>query len=74
MVIIMETGTGKYLEQDAATVAEFDKYGDEVLNAGWLPRIETQLETRTHSARSPSVAAATLDADEFLRALYRNQE
>jgi hypothetical protein len=67
----MNTSTGKREDQAAEASSEFGKFRDEVLNAGWLPGVEAQLETRSSPARSTSAA---LDADEFLRTLYRNQE
>jgi hypothetical protein len=47
-------------------------YGDEVLDAGWLPQPEAAL-----ASRRPSVArshTAVSDPDAFLRDIYRSQE
>ncbi|MFH1816053.1 MAG: hypothetical protein ABIF28_18070 [Pseudomonadota bacterium] len=47
-------------------------YGDEVLDAGWLPQPEAAL-----ASRRPSVArshTAVSDPDAFLRDIYRLQE
>jgi len=69
MVTIMEVDTGK-------VVREPEGYGDEVLNAGWLPRPEASLqlvqaEYREHKA--PEIARIA-DIDAFLGAMYRYQE
>lgn len=77
MVIVMDMGTGNIekLSEEEAAAEEFGAFVDEVLNAGWLPQPESQLEARLemheHAARSASPA---VDTDEFLRNLYRNQE
>lgn len=74
MVIVMDMATGKIENLDNVETAaeEFGEFVDEVLNAGWLPQPEARLATHeqeTHPDRTP-----TVDADEFLRTLYRNQE
>lgn len=47
-------------------------YGDEVLNAGWLPQPEAALAgRRPQPVRQRSVVA---DPDAFLRDIYRAQE
>lgn len=73
MVIVMDMSTGKTEKLDAeeAAVEEFGAFVDEVLNAGWLPQPEARLEMHTHAVDS---AASTVEPDEFLRNLYRNQE
>lgn len=73
MVIVMDMSTGKIdkLDNEEAAAAEFGEFVDEVLNAGWLPQPAPRLETHEH-AREAAVPA--VDADEFLRSLYRNQE
>jgi hypothetical protein len=71
MVIIMDSGTGK-TEDSKATFTDFGKFDDEVLNAGWLPRLEIQsyAEIQPQHGSAPAVA----DADAFLRKLYCSQE
>jgi len=81
MVIVMDMSTGKIDNLSDAELAaaefaeEFGEFGDEVLNAGWLPQPASHLEARLgmheHEAKS---AAPAVDTDEFLRNLYRNQE
>lgn len=67
MVIIMDMSTGKKLE-------ELGDYGDEVLNANWLPQpdvepgLQSAAETR-HERREPPQ-----DPDAILQAYYLNQE
>ena len=66
MVIIMDASTG---EREADS-----EYGDEVLNAGWLPQPELGLQllsavpAYSHSHRSIA------DPDSFLRNMYACQE
>jgi hypothetical protein len=73
MVIVMDMSTGKSekLNNEEAAAEEFGAFVDEVLNAGWLPQPEARLEMHAHADDSPS---ATVEPDEFLRNLYRNQE
>jgi hypothetical protein len=73
MVIVMDTDTGKLEKLACETVVaeEFGTFVDEVLNAGWLPQPEARLEVHEH-LKTP--ARSAVDADEFLRAVYRNQE
>jgi|GEM_PF-3230633 len=73
MLIVMDMTTGKTQTMDAIApgIDEFGAYGDEVLNAGWLPIIEPRLETRAANADGP---IAPLEPDEFLRNVYRSQE
>lgn len=47
-------------------------YGDEVLNAGWLPQPEAALAARRVQPSRPRSAVA--DPDAFLRDVYRSQE
>lgn len=74
MVIVMDMSTGKFekLNSEEAAAEEFGPFVDEVLNAGWLPQPAARLET--HAAADKSAVATGLDAEEFLRGLYRNQE
>jgi hypothetical protein len=74
MVIVMDMSTGKIDDKqnpEEAAAEEFGPFVDEVLNAGWLPQPALRLETHHHTEKT---AAVVVDADEFLRALYRNQE
>lgn len=73
MVIVMDMDTGKIdrLNSAEAAIEEFGEFVDEVLNAGWLPQPSLRLEQHEHAVEMPAPA---VDADEFLRALYRNQE
>jgi len=74
MMIAMDMSTGKIdiLHSAEAAAEEFGEFVDEVLNAGWLPQPEARLEMHTHAA--PAKRPPVVDADEFLRALYRSQE
>ncbi|MDP1652977.1 MAG: hypothetical protein Q8L56_09670 [Rhodocyclaceae bacterium] len=73
MVIVMDMSTGKSekLSAEEAAAEEFGAFVDEVLNAGWLPQPEARLEMHEHEVKS---APPSVDTDEFLRNLYRNQE
>lgn len=48
-------------------------YGDEVLNAGWLPPLEARIEARAESG-SPARDPVQIDPEAFLRTIYRAQE
>lgn len=67
----MNTATGDYLATEAGG------YGDEVLNANWLPQmILAALGLRAanrSSHESPSVGSDS-DAEDFMKRLYRAQE
>lgn len=73
MVIVMDMSTGKFDKLNTAEGAaeEFGNFVDEVLNAGWLPQPAPRLEP--HPATTAKSEPPVGDADEFLRALYRNQ-
>ncbi len=47
-------------------------YGDEVLNASWLPQPEAMLAAHRSQPSRPRSAIA--DPDAFLRDIYRSQE
>lgn len=69
MVIIMEMHTGN-------VVGNPDEYGDEVLNASWLPQPEPALPLQ-HVERGEAAGnrpPPPIDVDDFLRAVYRYQE
>jgi len=54
------------------TLGRHQDYGDEVLDAGWLPQPEAAL-----ASRRPPVArahTAVSDPEAFLRDIYRSQE
>ena len=69
MVKIMDMTTGQILN-------DADRYGDEVLNANWLPQIAASLGlqpvTSTASRKVPD--AGLTDIDGFMSRLYRAQE
>ncbi len=73
MVIVMDMSTGntEKLSAEEAAVREFGAFVDEVLNAGWMPQPETRLEMHVLPAVASTV---TVEPEEFLRNLYRNQE
>jgi hypothetical protein len=81
MVIVMEMSTGKTVKLSEAEAAaaeaatEFGEFVDEVLGAGWLPQPALRLEAQEHQPEHHAKKAPpVVDADEFLRTLYRNQE
>lgn len=70
MVIVMEMETGKARTEPPA-------YGEEVMNASWLPHPEvaTQLqEIKPSPAPRHERMPPPEDIDAFLAAIYRNQE
>ena len=70
MVTIMDMNTGK-------VVREPDEYGEEVLNAGWLPpqpEPSLQLIQVEHPAHSEPATILPDDVDAFLSTMYRCQE
>jgi hypothetical protein len=69
MVIIMNTETGRHIED------EFGAFEEEVLNAQWLPQplpLQPGLQKASSGAVSRTVSG--LDADTFLRNVYLSQE
>jgi hypothetical protein len=72
MMIVMDMSTGEIdkLSCKEAPAEEFGAFGDEVLNAGWLPQPALRLETHDHAARTTAPVA---DVDAFLRTLYCSQ-
>lgn len=68
MVIIMEMHTGKLVEEPQET------YGDEVLNANWLPEPGVQLGLQSVAEAEHLPRAAEEDAEAFLHAVYCFQE
>ena len=68
MVKIMDMTTGQILN-------DADRYGDEVLNANWLPQLALSLGLQTVASSPRKVADAGLtDIDGFMSRLYRAQE
>lgn len=68
MVTIMDMTTGK-------VIVEPEEYGDEVLNASWLPPRPApalQLQEVEHIETAPK--APPVDVETFLDAVYRYQE
>lgn len=68
MVIVMDMNSGKRIEEPE------ERYGDEVLNANWLPSPEVQLGLQHSQAETERRAVATQDVEAFLSAVYRYQE
>lgn len=69
MVMIMDMTTGK------AIVEPTEEYGDEVLNANWLPpqpEAAAGLQEVEHAAHG--APRAPIDVEHFLEAVYRYQE
>lgn len=67
MVTIMDMTT-------AERINDVDRYGDEVLNANWLP--EAVLQPSLHEVHAtPHWSLASIsDPDAFMRLLYQAQE
>lgn len=54
---------------------DVDPYGDEILNANWMPQPEVPLRAvRSAAADETHQHAGAADADAFLSGIYRNQE
>ena len=69
MVIIMNTETGRHIED------EFGAFEEEVLNAQWLPQpLQPQAALQKVASSSTSRTVAGLDTDAFLRNMYLVQE
>ena len=69
MVTIMDMTTGKVIEEPT------EEYGDEVLNANWLPpqpEVAARLQEVEHAAHDAQVPP--LDVEHVLEAVYRYQE
>ncbi len=54
------------------SIGRSQDYGDEVMNAGWLPHLEAAAGGRRSQVVRPRSAVA--DPDAFLRDIYRAQE
>ena len=76
MITLIDMSTGKKIVEPGA-VNLADTYGDEVLNAGWLPRPELQPELLPGlQSATPAKAAQSeplQDVEDFLRQMYRSQ-
>ena len=69
MVIIMNTETGRHIED------EFGAFEEEVLNAQWLPQpLQPQAALQKVASSGTSRTVAGLDAEAFLRNMYLVQE
>lgn len=62
-------------------LTENDRYGDEVLNASWLPSVDLEVPEvleeirRTHrQTRQTHCFGSDRDAEDFMQMLYRSQE
>lgn len=67
MVTIMDMTTAEH-------ISDVDRYGDEVLNANWLPQAVLQLGLQeAHDVPHWSQASIS-DPDAFMRRLYQAQE
>ncbi len=63
------------MDDDSEETGSSPRYGDEVLDASWLPRPDVPLKVVRSAARDeghPPVADD--EAEAFLDAIYRNQE
>ena len=70
MLTVMNMSTGKVPDESRDEFEiEFGQFKDEVLNAGWMPP-ELQLGLQEVHASSSS---GSVDAEDFLNAVYRNQ-
>lgn len=68
MVIVMDMSTGKTLDP-------LDCYGDEVLNAGWLPLPQLGLQTLADEQPTlPQRREPAMDVAAILAQMYLNQE
>lgn len=63
-------------------LTENDRYGDEVLNASWLPDIflaalgiaEAEAQPARRQTRQTRCFGSDRDAEDFMQTLYRSQE
>lgn len=64
--------SGYEIERDDASTLD---YGEEVLNAGWVPRLAQQevLTQQWENRSSMSAELANVDLNVFLRKMYANQ-
>ncbi len=67
MLMVMDMSTGKLIED------EFGAFEDEVLNAEWTPA-SPDLRLGLQEIQRRAAAPHEVDADEFLAAVYRNQQ
>lgn len=72
MVKIMDMTSGTHLSD---TERETERYGEEVLNANWLPQPALALGLQPVSVESPATRSSLLtDIDAFMSRLYSAQE
>lgn len=57
----------------AQSGSDLERYGDEVLNASWLPQYVLEQGQQAHEPAHPNHAGIS-DPDAFMRQLYRAQE
>lgn len=71
MVVVMEMGSGKLLDETCSVYGE--EYGSEVLYAGWAdaPRLAERSEEVLETSNRP---AASAELEGFLARLYAAQE
>jgi len=58
-------------------LTEMDRYGDEVLNANWLPKMILSalgLPLAHHQNTHPAQIGSEHEAEDFMQRLYRAQE
>ena len=67
MLMVMDMSTGKPIED------EFGAFEDEVLNAEWTPA-SPELQLGLQEVQQRAATTHKVDADEFLAAVYRNQQ
>lgn len=68
MVIVMEMRSGRIVEPPA------EEYGDEVLNANWLPQPDLQAGLQELPREATASCPPPEDPEAFLQAIYRNQQ
>jgi len=68
MVIVMDMYSSKRIEEPE------DRYGEEVLNANWLPEPQLQLGLQQAVGHAERAPVAIEDVEAFLSAVYRYQE
>ena len=67
MLMVMDMSTGEPIED------EFGAFEDEVLNAEWTPA-SPELQLGLQEVQQRAATTHEVDADEFLAAVYRNQQ
>jgi hypothetical protein len=67
-MIIMDTDTGRYFEN------EFGAFEEEVLNAEWQPQPQLQLGLQESVSSGKAQAQPPEDLEAYLRTIYLSQE